>query len=509
MIFTTFPKSIKSNSSWRITTLKNNHLKLLTILVFSLFCLILNSQPSKFINEIKKLPDSLRSEFIEIQVKELYKKDSLFAERELSDALIFFKGNNAEYATLLSAKSNYYYTKNKLKEALKFEKQAFEIYEKQNDFINQINSIRKLSRIYTILNQSHIAINLLFNELKKVEENPDKEFVILERIGTAFKEIKNNKNAFIYLHRAEEKLNSVKQINPEFNNSVFSIFKNLGVLYRNSDNYDKAVYYFNKAYANAEQNDNVNNKAVVLNSLGILYKTKKEYRKAIQAFETSIRLKKEMGNITGINTTYRNLADLYLEVNEYKKSEEYSLMSYKLSIQSKQIKQIFESCTGLYLLYDKINKKNLAYIYLQRAFNLKDSIYNLSISEESAKLEKMYTTEKQEKEIEISKIKNQQLEKDVKVKNRERNIFIISAILLVLFLIWSVRSFLQKKKINNHLEEKNYLISKQKQLVEEKQMEIIDSIKYAKKIQNAHLTTEQYIHKTLQKLQNQNNIKNH
>ena len=67
MIFTTFPKSIKSNSSWRITTLKNNHLKLLTILVFSLFCLILNSQPSKFINEIKKLPDSLRSEFIEIQ----------------------------------------------------------------------------------------------------------------------------------------------------------------------------------------------------------------------------------------------------------------------------------------------------------------------------------------------------------------------------------------------------------------------------------------------------------
>ncbi len=216
-----------------------------------------------------------------------------------------------------------------------------------------------------------------------------------------------------------------------------------------------------------------------------------------------------MGNITGINTTYRNLADLYLEVNEYKKSEEYSLMSYKLSIQSKQIKQIFESCTGLYLLYDKINKKNLAYIYLQRAFNLKDSIYNLSISEESAKLDKMYTTEKQEKEIEISKIKNQQLEKDVKVKNRERNIFIISAILLVLFLIWSVRSFLQKKKINNHLEEKNYLISKQKQLVEEKQMEIIDSIKYAKKIQNAHLTTEQYIHKTLQKLQNQNNIKNH
>ena len=191
MIFITFPKSIKSNSSWPITTLKNNHLKLLAILVFNLFCLILNSQPSKFINEIKKLPDSLRSEFIEIQVKELYKKDSLFAERELSDALIFFKGNNAEYATLLSAKSNYYYTKNKLKEALTFEQQAFEIYEKQNDFINQINSIRKLSRIYTILNQSHIAINLLFNELKKVEENPDKEFVILERIGTAFKEIKN------------------------------------------------------------------------------------------------------------------------------------------------------------------------------------------------------------------------------------------------------------------------------------------------------------------------------
>jgi tetratricopeptide (TPR) repeat protein len=475
--------------------------KLLILFFISTLQISVFSQTSSFIKEIKLLPDTLRGEFITTHVFELYKKDSLLAEREINDALIFFKGVNTEYSTLLSAKSYYYYKNEQLTNALKYEKLALENYEKLNDFKNELSSIKRLTRIYNGLNQSNIAINLLINKLKKVEGNPARECILLERIGTTFKEIKNNEKAFSYLQKAEEKLNEVEKNDSELNGSAFSIFKNLGVLYRNNDDFNKAIYYFNKAYIIAEQTDNTNNKAIVLNSLGILYKEKKEYNKAINAFESSIKLKRGNDNLPGISNSLRNLAELYFEIGNLKKAEEYYLISYDLSIQSKQIKQIYESCSGLYVLYDKMKKTNLAYSFLKRAYNLKDSIYNSSISEESARLEKLYNTQKQEKEIEISKIKNQQLEIDVKTKNRERNIFIVSAILLVLFLLWSIRSYLQKKKINISLEEKNYLINKQKQLVEEKQKEVMDSIRYAKKIQNAHLTTESYIHKVLQKLQ--------
>lgn len=43
-------------------------------------------------------------------------------------------------------------------------------------------------------------------------------------------------------------------------------------------------------------------------------------------------------------------------------------------------------------------------------------------------------------------------------------------------------------------------IEKQKLVVEERQKEILDSIKYAKRIQAALLTNERYIHRVLAKL---------
>ena len=41
---------------------------------------------------------------------------------------------------------------------------------------------------------------------------------------------------------------------------------------------------------------------------------------------------------------------------------------------------------------------------------------------------------------------------------------------------------------------------KQKHLVEEKQKEILDSINYAKRIQQAHMPTEKYVMKNIERL---------
>ena len=59
------------------------------------------------------------------------------------------------------------------------------------------------------------------------------------------------------------------------------------------------------------------------------------------------------------------------------------------------------------------------------------------------------------------------------------------------------RSFLQNKK-------KNKLIKEQKHLVEEKQREIIDSIRYAQRIQKAFMPSEKYLEKNLNKPQIKN-----
>ncbi len=479
------------------------HKSLLLIILFFILKSTANfyAQQSSLINQINKLPEQLRQKFVINQIKELYKKDSIKALQEIEDALIFFKGKNSVYATLLSEQAaRLVKSKNYLK-ALEFEQKALEVYEKLNDFDAEMASVIRVGKIYSSLNRVNEAIDLLFKKLKSVEGNTERECILLERIGVVFKEIKNEEKGLFYLQQAEEKSKLIPTHSEKLNRTLLSLYKNIGVLYRNKKDLDKAVYYFDKGYALAESTDNVRYKGIILNSLGILFKEKKEYLKAIKAFEASVKFKQEDDNNEGISNSLTNIGMLYLEINDFKKAEAYLLNAYNLAIITRNKKTILEACSALFTLYDRMNKPAVAYPYLKRAYALKDSIYSINSAEESAKLEAIYNTEKKQKEIEISNIKNQQLEKNIKSKNRERNIFIVGSFILVLLLVWVIKSFIDKKRVNSQLEEKNILINSQKHLVEQKQKEVIDSIHYAKRIQTALLASEKYIQKTLVKLQ--------
>ena len=97
--------------------------------------------------------------------------------------------------------------------------------------------------------------------------------------------------------------------------------------------------------------------------------------------------------------------------------------------------------------------------------------------------------------------KTEQTKKDeiaAKEKQRQQIVLYATSGGLLLFIVLAGLIFknLQTNK------KKNKIISHQKQLVEEKQKEIIDSIRYAKRIQHSLLPTEKYIEKSLNRLKN-------
>ena len=59
-------------------------------------------------------------------------------------------------------------------------------------------------------------------------------------------------------------------------------------------------------------------------------------------------------------------------------------------------------------------------------------------------------------------------------------------------------------KRNKAKQKINLIISEQKKLVEEKQKDILDSIHYAKRIQQSLLPTEKYIQHSLKRLKKKN-----
>ena len=70
---------------------------------------------------------------------------------------------------------------------------------------------------------------------------------------------------------------------------------------------------------------------------------------------------------------------------------------------------------------------------------------------------------------------------------------VLAVVIIVLIVFKTLRTTRKQKQI----------IERQKELVEEKQKEILDSIRYAKRIQEALLTSQSYIERNLQRLKQQ------
>ena len=119
---------------------------------------------------------------------------------------------------------------------------------------------------------------------------------------------------------------------------------------------------------------------------------------------------------------------------------------------------------------------------------MSDSVNTLEIHESSIKKELQYDFEKKE-----NATKAEQEKKDI-ITKRElqkqkivRNSFIVGFLFLFILALLLYRWYKQKQKANIKIAAQKQEVENQKHIVEEKQKEILDSIRYAKRIQNAIL----------------------
>jgi uncharacterized protein YoxC len=101
------------------------------------------------------------------------------------------------------------------------------------------------------------------------------------------------------------------------------------------------------------------------------------------------------------------------------------------------------------------------------------------------------------------------LEKDSQIEKSWRYVLIAAIALIVLLLFFIFNRYMIKQKANVALSQKNEAIERQNRLIEKQRDElsdknkaIVDSIHYAKRIQQSLLPTNKYIEKNLKRLNN-------
>jgi tetratricopeptide (TPR) repeat protein len=188
---------------------------------------------------------------------------------------------------------------------------------------------------------------------------------------------------------------------------------------------------------------------------------------------------------------------LYQMMRRFSEAKPYIDEVYTMGSKDGNANWILASLNAYSTHYTETGDFKSACKYLIRLRAYKDSTQQVTYLQDVAEMSKKYESERKDKELlqKDSEIKIQQA--DAKHKSTQRNILMggIGVLLLLVFFIF--RSYNEKKKAN-------HIISEQKKLVEEKQQEVMDSIRYAKRIQNAQIPNEKFIAKTLERLKSKN-----
>ncbi len=275
---------------------------------------------------------------------------------------------------------------------------------------------------------------------------------------------------------------------------ISASYNNIGNIYLHLKDYSKALGNYQLSLEIDLQLDNKQDVSIDYNNIGVVYSCLGNYQEALKNHYLSLKIKEEINDKEGIASSYINLGDIHICLKKNVLAKEYLIKGLRLSeeVGSKDdIKDAYkalakvDSATGN---YKEAFENYKIYILHQ------DSLINEENTKKIIQANMLYDFEKK-----VQATKAEQDKKDALAEEeKQKQILVIYSIsiglfLVILFALFVYRSYRQKQKANVE-------VTSQKVIIEEKQKEIIDSITYAKRIQQSLLPTERYIEKTLIRL---------
>ncbi len=232
--------------------------------------------------------------------------------------------------------------------------------------------------------------------------------------------------------------------------------------------------------------------------MGLLYNNSKNYNEALRFAFLSLETATELGANEDISILKNNIGNYYKKLNNYTKAYDFIKQGYESAKQINKAQNMYVCLTNMVEVSEKIGKYKEALEYNKLAQALKDSLNNESLKKESYKKELDFDYSKKKAIDSLQIVANKKItEAKFKQEKTQRYALYGGVFTLICVAIFIFNRLQVSKKQNFIIENqklevelKNEEITHQKDLVEEKQKEIIDSINYAKRIQQAVLTGE-------------------
>jgi tetratricopeptide (TPR) repeat protein len=402
-----------------------------------------------------------------------------------------------------------YYEQSNYPKALEYYFKALKIDEELGDKRGMANDIGNIGIVYHDQSDYPKALEYYFKALKIDEELGDKRgmAINLGNIGLVYYAQSDYSKALAYYFKAlkiDEELGN--------KNGIARHLGNIGFVYKNQSDYPKALDNYFKALKIAEE---LGDKRIMVNNLGnigIVYDDQSDYHKALEYYFKALKINEEIENKRGITEDLGLIGNLYRKIGKFKESEKYLKQALALSDSLGTLDVTREIESFLSQLYDTLGQYKLSLIHYKKYIAARDTIDNDEKRKKMNYLASKYEWEKKEALINAEREKERALFE----ANQRRNRIIIIAvttgmIMFAVFLVFVYRSLritrkqkniieLQKQEVERQksevekqkeiVEQQKAQVEAQKKIIEDKNKDIMDSINYALRIQQAILPDE-------------------
>jgi serine phosphatase RsbU (regulator of sigma subunit) len=375
------------------------------------------------------------------------------------------------------------------------------------------------------------GLNYYYDAMKIFEFLKDKEGMALcyNNMGYSISNYGNLADALEYYQKS---LNIWEELRDS--NGIAASYNNIGHLHKLNRDTDKSLEYFLKSLSYREKNDNPVGYAISLTNIGYIHQQKKNYFLAKKFYEEAlelnrlvknpighansfqmlgsleadlgspdsaliftqkaIKLRKEIGDPEGVATCHWTLARIYKRKKNYPAALEAAHFAHRYNLEQGYVQSIATSASILYEIYSETGNSAEALRFYKLYISMRDSlsskenksailkndfqrVYERKLLADSLRLEEQRKLDALKHNAQIEKQKTYTLA-------GAGGFFLMLVLAGVLYL-----AFKSKKKSHE-------IISKQHRILEEKNKEILDSINYSRRLQEAILPSEELMNKT-------------
>ena len=385
-----------------------------------------------------------------------------------------------EYSKLGNYKTGLLYGAQAVTLANKFNFQKQEAEALNNIGINYYNSGKYPEALDNYFKSYKIAGNI--NDKKQ-------QSGLLSNIGAIYDDQGKYDKAMEYYLKSQEI--AYQQKNKQL---IASNFNNIGGVYLKRNDFKTALDYFFKGLKIKQELGNIYGASNALLNIGTLYYNMGDYEKTLKYFMGAYKYKEQIKDKAGIAVVLGNIGAVYMEIGEYSRAEDFLLRSLKKSEEIRSLDDMSNAHLNLSELFKKTKKFEQALFHFTSFKSIEDSISNESNSKDMGRLEAKHEFDIQQVVLDAEHKKEIELGAEREKRQTYVSYFIAGGLLLVLlFALFIFNRF----QITN---KQKVIIEHQKIIVENKQKETMDSIRYAQRIQQSILPSEKYIEKTFDRL---------